>query len=328
MGPKTVQSEQFLAGGEHPEMSGKLTNPGVLNTRDTAIITATRDRLGSVINDAKKFSQLPQGEQEAYLSQFSRLDKLLQPGPNVPYGPAIDGNAVASAIESSIRPRPQLFGSSSVQELLSRANAYRGRRIPLTDAEELLQDANREASSWYLSPDPHGPQFQASAAAEASAIRQQLYKQIDQLTKSAPGTAAQLKRTYGALSALSDFTSKRIPVVSRQAPLNLAEQLAAGGGGALLAEALLHQTGDLKSLLAAPVPWAAARLAKHVNSPEFLIEHALQPPTQIGRSGRAAAGPVVAAATGRKRSLGQTAADHVASKFPNFFLNNKRGRSK
>lgn len=323
-GPKASEPIQFLSGGAHPEISGRLTNPAVLQTRDASVLTATRDRLGAVINDAEHFSQLPQAEQEAYVNQFSRLNKLLEPGPNIPYGPTIDGNAIADAIDNSIRPRPQLFGSSSVQELQARANAYRGRQIPLTDAEELLQDANREASSWYLTHDPHGPQFQASAAAEASAIRQQLYGQMDQLTKSAPGTAAQLKRTYGALDALHDFTSKRIPVISRQAPLNLAEQIAAGGGGALLAEALLHQTGNLKSLLAAPVPWAAARLAKHVNSPEFLLEHALQPSAQIGRSARAAAGPVVAAESGRKRSLGQRAADYVSVKHPKFFTGKKR----
>jgi hypothetical protein len=320
MGPKTVQGEQFLSGSAHPEMSGQLTNPGVLLTRDTSVLSATRDRLGAVINDTERFSQLPQGEQEAYMSQFSRLNKLLQPVPNVPHGPAIDGSSIADAIEGSIRPRHQLFGSSSVQELQSRANAYRGRRISLSDAEELLQDANREASSWYHSPDPHGPQYQASAAAEASEIRNQLYKQIDQLTKSAPGTAAQVKRTYGALDALHDFTSKRIPVASRQAPLNLAEQIAAGGGGALIAEALLHSTGDVKSLLAAPVPWMAARLAKHVNSPEFLLEHALEPSAQIGRTARAGAAPIIAARPSqRKKTLGHTAADYVDQKYPNFF---------
>jgi len=322
---RAEQPPQFLSGSQHPEMSGQLTNPGVLLTRDTAALQATRNRLASVINDQENFSKLGPAEQEAYTAQLSRLNKLLQPGPNVPHGPAIDGNAIANAIEASVRPRPKLFDSSSVQELQSRANAYRGRKISLTDAEELLQDANREASSWYHSPDPHGPQFQASAAAEASEIRNQLYKQIDQLTKSAPGTAAQIKRTYGALDALHDFTSKRIPVASRQAPLNLAEQIAAGGGGALIAEALLHSTGDIKSLLAAPAPWMAARVAKHVNSPEFLLEHALEPSAQIGRTARAGAAPIIAARPSqRKKTLGHAAADYVQQKYPNFFTGKKR----
>lgn len=284
MGPKTVQGEQFLSGSAHPEMSGQLTNPGVLLTRDTAALQATRTRLASVINDPETFSKLGPAEQEAYTAQLSRLNKLLQPGPNVPHGPAIDGNAVASAIEASVRPRPKLFDSSSVAELQSRANAYRGRRISLSDAEELLQDANREASSWYHSPDPHGPQYQASAAAEASEIRNQLYKQIDALSESDPGTYGQLKKTYGGLEALQGFTQKRIPVVSRQAPINLLE-----GGGIMAGLDLLSHAHDLKSAAAAPLPWLAAKGARYINSPEFLLKQSLKQPSNVPAPIRAAA---------------------------------------
>lgn len=321
-GPKASEPVQFLSGGEHPEMSGRLTNPATLITRDTAALEATRNRLASVINDQETFSKLGPAEQEAYAAQLNRLNKLLEAPKGVPHGPAIDGTAVANAIEKSVRPRPKMFGQTS--ELQARANAYRGRRIPLTDAEELLQDANREASAWYLAHDPHGPQLQASAAAEASAIRDQLYKQIDALSESDPGTYQQLKRTYGALEALQDFTQKRIPVASRQAPLNWTET-----GGLMAGLELLAHAHDLKSALASPLPWLAAKGARYVNSPEFLLKQSLKQPSNVPVPIRA--GAVAAARTAptwapvnKNKSVGQRAADYVEKKYPGFFTGKRR----
>lgn len=282
MGPKTVQSEQFLSGSEHPEMSGQLTNPATLVTRDLSALKATRDRLATVVN-SDQFAQLGPAEQEAYSAQLNRLSKLLEAPKDVPHGPAIDGNLVADAIEKSARPRPKLFGQTD--EIQARANAYRGRRIPLTDSEELLQDANREASAWYLARDPHGPQLQASAAAEGSSIRDQLYRQIDQLTKSDPGKYGQLKKTYGALEALQDFTNKRIPVVTRQAPINLLE----GGAGIAGVIELMNHLHDWKGAAAAPLPWLAAKGVRYINSPEFLLKQSLKQPANVPAPIRAAA---------------------------------------
>jgi hypothetical protein len=163
------------------------------------------------------------------------------------------------------------------QQLLATANAYRGRRIPLDQAEDFLQDANYQAQAWHkqYTQDPHGPQLQVAAEAKAQAIRSQLYSAIDELSKSDPGAAAQLKRQYGALDALHDHVVKRLPVAARQAPFNLAEQ----GGLILGGLDLLTQAHDLKHLAAAPVPYLIARAARHVNSPEFLLKHSLSETT-------------------------------------------------
>lgn len=276
------QPPQFLSGSEHPELSGRLTNPGTMLTRDTSALQATRARLASVVNDSESFSKLGPAEQEAYSAQLDRLNKLLEPGPDVPHGPTVDGSVIADAIQKSVRPRTKLTGAQgSVQSI---ADAYRGRKFSLTQAEELLQDANREASSWYLSRDPHGPQMQASAAAEAQAIRGELYKQIDGLTKSNPGKYGQLKKTYGGLEALQDFAAKRLPVVTRQAPVNLLE-----GGGILAGLEMLSRAHDLKSAAASPLPFLAAKGARYVNSPDFLIKQALKQPSNVPAPIRAAA---------------------------------------
>jgi len=282
---RSEQPPQFLSGGAHPEMSGQLTNPATLLTRDTSAISATRDRLASVVNDESKFSKLTPGEQSAYESQLSRLNKLLEPGPSgVVHGPSIDGNQIANAIEKSIRPRGKLFADSSVQELKARADAYRGRTLPLDYAEELLQDANREASSWYqgASRDPHGPQYQVSAAAEADSLRNQLYTKIDELTKSDPGTARQLKKEYGALNSLQKATGKRIPVVSRQAPMNLSQQIMSGALPVAALELAMH--GGLSSPEAigtAALGYGGTKLAKYINAPETLLKSALREPTNV-----------------------------------------------
>jgi hypothetical protein len=302
MGPKTVQSEQFLSGGAHPEMSGRLTDPATLITRDPVALRATRDRLAGVMNNEDHWASLSPSEQTAYTSQLNRLNNLLKPGPATPYGPAIDGNAVASAIEQSIRPRTRLLQGGVLNELQSRAEAYRGRQIPINDAEELLQDANREASAWYsqATRDPHGPAYAVSSAAEAGAIRDQMYRMIDTLSGSDPGAAKSLKQRYGALDALHDYTAKRIPVASRQAPLNLWE-----GGGLVAGAEMLAQAQDLRHLLGAPVPWMMAKAAKRVNSPEFLLKAATSPyrvPAPIrGAIAAGAKGTAIRATTGDKQ---------------------------
>lgn len=279
---RSEQPPQFLSGGAHPEMSGSLTNPATLLTRDTSALQATRARLASVVNDPETFSNLGPAEQEAYSAQLDRLNKLLEPGPDVPHGPTVDGSVVADAIQKSVRPRTKLTGNQgSVQSI---ADAYRGRKFSLTQAEELLQDANREASSWYLSKDPHGPQLQASAAAEAQAIRGELYKQIDALTEADPGKYAALKKTYGGLEALQDFAAKRLPVVTRQAPLNLLE-----GGSLVAGLELLSHAHDLKSAAASPLPFLAAKAVRYANSPDFLIKQALKQPSNVPMPIRAAA---------------------------------------
>lgn len=292
-----VNAPQFLSGGAHPEMSGELTNPAVMSTRSAEVLRATRDRLVQVINNPEHFNSLSPTEQTAYVSQARRLSTLLEPGPRVPYGPAIDGSAVANAIERSIRPRTRMLKGGTLSELQSRADAYRGQKIPLNEAEDLLQDANREAAAWYqqATRDPHGPAYQVSSAAEAQAIREQLYKQIDQLADVDPGTAKDLKRRYGALDALHDHVVKRIPVAERQAPLNLAQQLSLG---ALALPAVFH---DVHAAMAAPVPYAIATAARKMNSPEFLVKSALRPPMEAPELGAGTIGSLARSAIAPKK---------------------------
>lgn len=289
-GPKTVEGTQYLTGveGGQPNLSGELTNPGSFSTRNVEQIRATRDRLSAIANDPAHFNSFSPGEQSAILGQLDRMNKVLQPSPKIPYGPTIDGNIVADAIERTLDKRTGLKNPSAVQNIYNFAQTYR-RPIPLPEAEEFLQGANKDSSPWYeaAKKDPHAQPHLRATVAEGNALRQELYKQLDKIAD--PGTAAQLKKTYGSLEALHQAVVKRIPVWERQAPNLMGRQIHLP---LAIARAVYHISHPLSSILSSASEIGTEELMRHENSPEHLMRRAVtaNSPPSIPRQVARAAG--------------------------------------
>lgn len=149
----------------------------------------------------------------------------LEPGQQS--GAVIDGNKIADAMTSKITRTMELENPAKAQAIRETANLYR-KPIPLSEAEQFLQDSNNALNSYYAKTkvsqrvaarDPEvGPEV-----AKADALRQELNSKLDDIT--GPG-AQQLKQRYGALNTLEDVLNRRINVAERQAPESLIEQMA------------------------------------------------------------------------------------------------------
>ena len=190
-------------------------------------------------------------------------------GPNAQS--TIDGNPIADAMESTITKRFEMQNPAKAERIREIASTYR-REIPLSEAEDFLQDANNELHAFYAknkvgrdvaSRDPEW----GHVVKEAEELRKQLYSKLDQV---AGPDAAALKRTYGELTSLQEEVLRRKNVAARQNPTSLAEQIsfAQSAGRALRAAANLN-LGDAASAIAQPL---AARYLKNRNTTDALIE--------------------------------------------------------
>jgi len=148
----------------------------------------------------------------------------------------------------------------------------------LQQASDRLQSLNRKLSSLYkLDPasryaaTANSPTIEAMESG-ANELRQQIYSKLESLGETDP---AGLRMTYGALKTVEQAAEKRAVVVGRAAPLNLAQQLATAGG---VLHAMGHlAVGDIPGAVAGVAPIVAAKATKVLNSPEYLIEKAVNP---------------------------------------------------
>lgn len=267
LSPTTEEGTQFLSGGAHPEMSGELTNPATLITRDPVQIKATLNRLQGVAN-APGFSAYSPSEQTMIRGQIDRLSSLVQPGeaPKNYHGPMIDGNKIADAIVGSIDKRSSLKYPGQADTIRSFADTYR-RPLSPQEAEKFLEYANRESKSYFEASrqDPHqAPSMQANLA-EGDALRSSLYSLLDNIE---PGKAAQLKRTYGSLASLQDYLQKRLPVTERQSPINLQQSI--NRPLAALQFAKGHP-------VAGALQYGLSEYSKHLNDPMTQMNQAFSP---------------------------------------------------
>lgn len=204
----------------------------------------------------------------------------LEPGKQS--GATIDGNKIADAMESKITRTMQLENPANAKAIQETADLYR-RPIPLSEAEQLLQDSNNSLNSYYAKTkvsqrvaarDPEtGPEV-----AKADALRQELNTQLDQLT--GPG-AKELKQRYGALQTFEDVLNRRINVAERAAPESLIEQMAKKDA------AIGAGKGIFKMITGSPIAGAAdvygaykglqaAKDSRLANDSNFLIGNAFK----------------------------------------------------
>lgn len=267
LSPTTEEGTQFLSGGAHPEMSGELTNPATLVSRDPAQIKATLNRLQGVA-EAPGFASFSPSGQTMIRGQIHRLSSLVEPGeaPKNYHGPMIDGNKIADAITNSIDKRSALKYPGQAETIKNFADTYR-RPLSPQEAETFLQYANRESKSYFEAArqDPHQtPSMQANVA-EGDALRKELYRLLDKVE---PGKASQLKKTYGSLASLQDYLQKRLPVVERQSPVNLQQSLNRP-------RALLEAIKGHSAVGAGTI--ALSGYIKHQNNPMPLMNKAFAP---------------------------------------------------
>lgn len=155
---------------------------------------------------------------------WSQYAQKLQAGSDI--GATIDGNQIADAMMQSIDKRTSVQNPDLADHIASVADTYR-RQIPLDEAEDFLQSANRDLHNYYAKnkvgqqvalSDPE----KAYTVAEATSLRGALYDKLDDV---AGEGSADMKRQYGALSNVDNELLRRQNVAARQQPMSLSEQL-------------------------------------------------------------------------------------------------------
>lgn len=235
-------------------------------------------------------------------------------------GKFVDGRPIADAIRNGILPGDaDLFGSSVVKATEDLAQKFDGtasgsHMMTVRQAADRLQSLNRQLNALYkLPPEARyaaGQNLSLEAMQNAAdELRQQLFKKLELEGEADP---AGLRKTYGALKDVQQAAEKRAIVYGRQNPINLTEILAAATGAGEATSAIMG--GHPMEALAGAAPIIVARLAKTLNSPEYLIKSAVEDalnPSMLTKAGKAAgeALPVGTGATGAM--AGQTMAERV-----------------
>lgn len=190
-------------------------------------------------------------------------------------GATFDGNKIADAMVSSIDKRTAAQNPGLVQKVQATANTYR-RPMPLSEAEDYLQSANKDLNSYYAKNKvsrqvaENDPEI-SSTLAEAEALRSALYSKLDQL--SGPG-AAQLKQAYGSISNVEKELYGRKLVADRQMPESLSEQLSTARGAGKIAKGVVTLSpGDV---LEGVQSIAVSRALKARNTSDAMIARAFQ----------------------------------------------------
>lgn len=190
-------------------------------------------------------------------------------------GATVDGNAIADAMVKSIDKRTALQNPGLVEKVKSIADTYR-HPIPLDDAEDFLQSANKDLHTYYTKNKVgqqvamNDPEI-SSTVAEANALRSALYSKLDQVA--GPG-AAQLKQAYGSLTNMEKELYGRQLVAARQAPESLSEQLSTARGAGKIAKGVL--TASPGDVLEGAQNIAVSRALKARNSTDAMIARAFQ----------------------------------------------------
>jgi len=190
-------------------------------------------------------------------------------------GATVDGNQIADAMVNSIDKRTALQNPGLVDKVKAIADTYR-RPLPLNDAEDFLQSANKDLNTYYTKNKVgqqvamNDPEI-SSTVAEANALRNALYSKLEQV--SGPG-AAQLKQAYGSLTNMEKELYGRQLVAARQAPESLSEQLSTVAGAGKIAKGVL--TASPGDVLEGAQNIAVSRALKARNSSDAMISRAFQ----------------------------------------------------
>jgi hypothetical protein len=215
-------------------------------------------------------------------------------------GAVIDGNQIADAMMNSIDKRTAVQNPGLVARVQRIADTYR-QPIPLDQAEDFLQSANKDLNSYYAKNKvgqnvaQNDPEI-SSTVAEANALRNGLYGKLDVM--GGPGSA-QLKQTYGSLMNMEKELYGRQLVAARQNPESLSEQLSTVRGAGKIAKGVL--TASPGDVIEGAQNIAVSRALKARNTSDAMITRAFQkaqpatpfPPSQSPRfAGLLQRGPI------------------------------------
>lgn len=248
----------------------KANNFGFTQSLKTAIpdLQETAQQMGLKIEN---IDHLDDVATQAKKRVWANYENLLGPNANA----TLDGGFVADNIIKGVDKRWAAQNPQAYQRLIERANTYR-RPISLSESEDFLQSANNELHSYYAknkvgqSIAAADPEL-APVLREADALREGLNTKLNELTGA---DAGELKRRYGALSALQSEIVPRKNVIARQNPVNLAEQIGYGRAiGNVAKSALNMQIGDA---LSGAADIATTKLLKGRNDSNNLIKLAFE----------------------------------------------------
>lgn len=188
-------------------------------------------------------------------------------------GVTLDGNQVANAMVRSIDARTATQSPGLVESVRKVADTYR-HDIPVADAEEFLQSANRDLNTYYAKNKvgqyvAKGDPSIASTVAESDALRSALYQKLDQIYGSG---SAKVKQQYGALSNVEKELLNRQNVAARQQPVSLSEQLSAARAYGKIGKGML--TGSPGSIIEGSEQLAAAKWLKERQTTDAMITRA------------------------------------------------------
>jgi hypothetical protein len=190
-------------------------------------------------------------------------------------GATIDGNQIADAMMNSIDQRTAVQNPGLVSKVKAIADTYR-KPMPLDQAEDFLQSANKDLNSYYAKNKvgqqvaQNDPEI-SSTVAEAGALRDALYSKLDDISGSG---AADLKQQYGALTNVQKELTGRQLVAARQQPESLAEQLSMVRGAGKIAKGVV--TLNPADVVEGAYNVAGARALKARNSTDGMIGRAFE----------------------------------------------------
>ncbi len=182
----------------------------------------------SGLEDAIQAVKLAKNANRARWNQFM--------GPAAERGQLVDMTPVADAMNASIPDRfrfentlPDGSPNAALQSRLNTSNVYRGAKVPVQKAEQLLHDTNAELDAYYAKypasqrADLRANPETAGTVAQADAIRNALYSTFDDPSLGL-GTR-ELNLRYGALMDMEDALMRRKNVAARQQPQSLQQQV-------------------------------------------------------------------------------------------------------
>jgi hypothetical protein len=198
----------------------------------------------------------------------------------------IDGNAIAAAIRGAVAPRQIAMNTSrnakgaevlsaEIKKIYNWADQYKFKKMPLSQAEDYLQNVNAEIQSFYGKyPAARHAALEAdvpmaAAVKEAEALRKAIGEVIE---KSHP----KVKQIYGALSNLEQEAYRRVNVAKRLAPESLVEQMSKvhAVGEFAWGVARGHPLEAVAALAKGQAYVKAAKIIKERNTSDYLIKKA------------------------------------------------------
>lgn len=204
--------------------------------------------------------------------------------------PMIDGHDVYSSMVGSISKRTNLINISDAKAVhnlaegylekdvagnllknpnLASAQPFVGKQIPLSDAEEFLQDVHSQLDPYYTADT-----FQQANMARSNSMTAAMEAEADALRNGIHSNLAnpELRQRYGFLSEIQQQAKRRIQQVKNQALNDMPDRGTKIWAAVKTLRAGL--TGDPEQALEGAVGMAANSALKRANTPDALLQEA------------------------------------------------------